>query len=72
MSSQEGLEIFERVIEAGGRVLRAEADGAGKTVGTLALTFDVGRVLVYPTDAGVSDPDSVLGRGQEARCALPG
>lgn len=50
---QEGLQILERVAEARGKILRAEGDRAGSSVGVLALTFDVGRVVVAPSDDGL-------------------
>ena len=53
MSTQAGLEIFERAVEGRGRILRVEADHAGETPGLLALTFDVGRIVVRPGDEGL-------------------
>lgn len=50
---QADLEIFERAVEARGRILRVEADGSGPTVGILALTFDVGRIVVRPGEDGL-------------------
>ncbi len=50
---QEGLAILERAAEARGKILRAEADRAGASVGVLALTLDVGRILVTPSDEGL-------------------
>lgn len=50
---QEGLAILERAAEARGKILRAEADRGGASVGLLALTFDVGRILITPADAGI-------------------
>lgn len=50
---QTGLEILERAVEGRAKILRAEADRAGATVGMLALTFDVGRVLVTPSPEGL-------------------
>ncbi len=60
---QSGLEILERAAEARGKLLRAEADRAGATVGELLLTFDVGRVLVSPREDGlhisaIADPSA--------------
>jgi len=49
---QEGLEILERVASAGGKILRAEGDRAGASVGVLTLTFDVGRVVIAPAEDG--------------------
>jgi hypothetical protein len=59
-----GLELFERVIERGGRILRAEGDRSGARPGLLALTFDVGRILLTPSEEGlqvqgVADRDSL-------------
>ena len=53
MSKKSGLEIFERAVEARGRVLRAEADQSGATPGILVLTFDVGRIVVRPGEDGL-------------------
>ncbi len=58
---QAGLAILERAAEARGKILRAEGDRTGPTLGMVALTFDVGRILVVPTEDGleighVSDP----------------
>jgi len=53
MSKESGLEIFERAVEARGRVLRAEADQSGATSGVLVLTFDVGRIVVRPGEDGL-------------------
>ena len=50
---QEGLAILERVAEARGKILRAEGDRAGASVGVLALTFDVGRVVIAPANGGL-------------------
>ncbi len=66
MSMQDGLEILERAAEARGKILRAEADRAGLTVGALALTFDVGRVLMTSADDGIQ----IASVGE--REALPG
>ncbi len=54
MSTQGDLKIFERAVEARGRLLRVEADRSGATPRQLALTFDVGRILVRPTADGLS------------------
>jgi len=51
---QEGLEILERVASAGGKILRAEGDRAGASVGVLTLTFDVGRVVIAPAEDGLA------------------
>lgn len=53
MADASGLEILERVAEARGKILRAEGDRAGATVGLLALTFDVGRVVIEPGPSGL-------------------
>ncbi len=63
--SDSGFELFERAVETGGRLLRAEADRAGTSVGLLALTFDVGRVLVLPSD------DGLVVRGVPERDVMP-
>jgi hypothetical protein len=60
-----GLELFELAVERGGRILRAEGDRAGARPGLLALTFDVGRILVMPTD------DGLVVQGATDREALP-
>lgn len=70
MSMQAGLEIFERAADVRGRLLRAEGDRTGATQGVLTLTFDIGRILVTPGDAGLlveqlADPTS-RPRGLEA------
>ena len=54
MSVQGDLEIFERAVEARGRLLRAEADRDGAAPCVLALTFDVGRIVVSPSADGLS------------------
>jgi hypothetical protein len=66
MSTQADLEIFERAAAARGRLLRVEADRSGATPRQLALTFDVGRILVRPTADGLSATPV------EERAALPG
>ena len=53
MGDQSGLEIFERAVEARGRILRAEADQMGTTPGVLVLTFDVGRIAIRPGEEGL-------------------
>ena len=53
MSTQTELAVFERAAESGGRLLRVEADRAGDSADALLLTFDVGRVLVRSSDAGL-------------------
>jgi hypothetical protein len=64
-SPSSGLALFERVVERGGRILRAEGDRAGVRPGMLALTFDVGRILVMPAD------DGLVVEGVADREALP-
>ena len=54
MSKQSGLEIFERAVEARGKILRAEADRSGATTGVLMLTLDVGRIILRADDEGLS------------------
>lgn len=54
MSMQTELFIFERVTEARGRLLRVEADRSDAAPKQLVLTFDVGHVLIRPTDEGLS------------------
>ena len=61
---QKGLEMLERAAEARGKILRAEADRAGASVGTLMITFDVGRVVITPSENGLEiepleDPTAV-------------
>ena len=53
MADSSGLEIFERAVEARGRLLRAEADQSGPAPGVLALTFDVGRIVLRPGEEGL-------------------
>jgi hypothetical protein len=53
MSNLSGLEIFERAVEARGRILRAEADYTDAAPGMLLLTFDVGRIAIRPHDDGL-------------------
>ena len=74
MSTLSGLEIFERIAEAGGRILRAEAEGADPTSEVFALTFDVGRVTVRSGDEGLMIsqttereelPGDLMDRGEE-------
>lgn len=54
-----GLEIFESIAEAGGRILRVEADQVGAAPGVLALTFDIGRVLIRSGDEGLEITQTV-------------
>lgn len=46
MSTQGDLEIFERAVGSGGRLLKVEGDRVGSKLGLLVLTFDIGRILV--------------------------
>jgi len=62
---QTELQVFERAAEAKGRLLRVEADRLGSTPRQLALTFDVGRVLIRPS------PDGLEVANVENREALP-
>lgn len=48
MSTDDALTILTRAAEAGGQLLRAEADRSGPNPARLLLTFDVGRVLIEP------------------------
>lgn len=48
MASQAPLDIFERAVAARGRLLRVEADPAGPHPRLLALTFDIGRIVLRP------------------------
>ena len=53
MSKEPGLKVFERAVEARGRILHVEADQTGATPGILVLTFDVGRILIRPGEDGL-------------------
>jgi hypothetical protein len=53
MSTQNGLEIFERAVDARGRILRVEGDRAQPAPSVLVLTFDVGRIVVRPEEDGL-------------------
>lgn len=44
------MEIFERAAAARGRILRVEADRSDALPRILALTFDIGRIVVRPAD----------------------
>ncbi len=65
MAPQASLEIFERAARAHGRILRVEADRGGATARVLALTFDVGRILLR------SDGSEVRAEAVADRDALP-
>ena len=54
MSMQTDLQVFERAVDANGRLLRVEADRTGSTPRKLILTFDVGRILIQPSDDGLT------------------
>jgi len=66
MSLQDDLALVERAAEGRGRLLRAEAMMAGSTLKGLALTFDVGRLVIQP------DVDGLSIRHATDREALPG
>lgn len=54
MTSQATLELFERAASARGRILRVESDRADGLPRLLALTFDVGRVVLRSSDDALS------------------
>ena len=54
MSMQTGLELLERAATARAKILRVEADRAGAIAGRLVLTFDVGRILLSPSEEGLA------------------
>ena len=54
MSMQNDLEVFERAVEARGRLLRVEADRVGTKLQQLLLTFDVGRIEIQPSEEGLA------------------
>jgi hypothetical protein len=66
MSLQDDLALVERAAEGRGCLLRAEAMLAGSTLKALALTFDVGRLVIQP------DVDGLSIRHATDREALPG
>lgn len=53
MTTQASLELFERAAQKRGRILRVEADRAEGLPRILALTFDVGRIVVRPLEGGL-------------------
>jgi hypothetical protein len=53
MASQAAIEIFERTAAARGRILRVESDRLDASPRILALTFDIGRIVVRPVEAGI-------------------
>ncbi|MFP6654642.1 MAG: hypothetical protein VCB25_03370 [Myxococcota bacterium] len=65
MSNLSNLDLLESIITAKGRILRAEADRTGPACEALALTFDVGRVLIQ------SGGDGLIVSQAEDREALP-
>ena len=65
MAPQASLEIFERAATARGRILRIEADRAEALPRILALTFDIGRILLR-AEAGEVRAEAV-----PERSALP-
>jgi hypothetical protein len=65
VAPQASLEIFERAATARGRLLRIEADRAVALPRILALTFDVGRIVLR-AEAG-----EVRAEGVPERSALP-
>jgi len=48
MAPQASVEVFERAASARGRILRVEADRVDALPRILALTFDIGRIVVRP------------------------
>jgi len=66
VTSQAAVEILERAVAARARILRVEADRADASPGVLALTFDVGRVVVR-AGGGALAIETIGDRG-----ALPG
>lgn len=48
------MEIFERAAAARGRILRVESDRAEGLPRILALTFDIGRVVLRPNDGEIA------------------
>lgn len=69
MSTQGDLEIFEKAVASGGRLLRVEGDRAGPKLGLLVLTFDIGRILVAAD--GAADGATLTVRHVLERAALP-
>ena len=53
MASQASIDIFERAATARARILRVEADRADALPRILALTFDIGRILIRTGDGGI-------------------
>ena len=48
------MEIFERAAAARGRILRVESDRVDGLPRILALTFDIGRIVLRPVDGELS------------------
>lgn len=65
MALQASFELFERAASARGRILRVESDRAEGFPRVLALTFDVGRVVVR------AEGDALLAESAAERAALP-
>ncbi|MBY0401465.1 hypothetical protein K2X89_14300 [Myxococcota bacterium] len=53
MAPQASVDIFERAATARGRILRVEADRADALPRILALTFDIGRIVLRPADGEI-------------------
>jgi hypothetical protein len=66
VASQASVEIFESAVTARGRILRVEADRDDGLPRILALTFDIGRIVVRPADGEIL-VDAVADRAE-----LPG
>lgn len=73
MSTQGDLEIFERAVGSGGRLLKAEGDRAGPKLGLLVLTFDIGRILIATDSAmdSATDGSTLTVRHGLERAGLP-
>ncbi len=54
MSIESDLEIFERAVASGGRLLRVEADRLGPRPEHLVLTFDIGRIGIRTRDGALA------------------
>lgn len=66
MGAQDSIGVFERAVAARGRILRVEADREDGPPRILALTFDIGRVVVR------SEEGEVRVEAVAEREALPG
>ncbi len=62
MTPQASLDIFERAATARGRILRIEADRSDALPRILALTFDIGRIVLR-AEAGEVRAEAVPERG---------